>query len=153
MRRAIAPRAAALVFLLAGCSDDGESPGYDTRPRTLIVPTNVTRVVIQAPDCRVLKQIDDSSVVQRILGFLRTHREGWRYSDSGFPTPPLELFFYSGDQRLGRFGISCAWYFESDLASKDDSVLRGIDAPDQDRRAFLAVLGMADFHFEGEGCP
>ncbi len=112
MRHAITPCAAALAFLVTGCSDDGESSGHEQGPRTLIVPTVVTRVVVQAPDGRVLKRIDGSGEIQRILGFLQTHREGWRYSDSGFPTPPLELFFYSGDQRLGRFGISCAWYFE-----------------------------------------
>jgi hypothetical protein len=153
MRHAIALCAAALAFLVTGCSDDGESSGHEQGPRTLIVPTVVTRVVVQAPDGRVLKRIDGSGEIQRILGFLQTHREGWRYSDSGFPTPPLELLFYSGDQRLGRFGISCAWYFESDLASEDHFTLRGIDAPDRDRQSLLDLLGMSDFHFEGEACP
>ena len=153
MRHAIIALFAASALLIASCSDDGESSGYDTRPHVLKVPQGVTRVEVRAPDGRALKQIDGSDDIRRILDFLQAHRKGWRYSDSGFPTPPLEFFFYSGDQRLGRFGISCAWYFETDLASKDDFVLRGLDAPEQDRRALLGVLGMSDFRFEGEACP
>jgi hypothetical protein len=147
MQHARARLGIALALLLAtSCSE------RDQR-RTLKIPTNVTRIVVQASDGRVLKQIDSPGGIQRILGFLEAHRKGWRYSDSGFPTPPLELFFYSGDHRLGRFGISCAWYFESDLASEDSVTLRGIDAPYQDVQAFLDLLGMPHFHLEGERCP
>ena len=153
MRRAVIAFAAASAFFVASCSDDGEGSGYDTRPHVLNIPRGVTRVEVRAPDGRVLKQLDDSDGIRRILDFLQAHREGWRYSDSGFPTPPLELFFYSGDQRLGRFGVSCGWDFETDLASKDDGVLRGIEAPEKDRHILLELLGMSDFHFEGEGCP
>ena len=152
MRRAIA---AVLAFLVVSCSDegDGDSSASEQGARTLKVPTGVTRVNVQAPNGRVLKQVDGSDDIRRILDFLQAHREGWRYSDSGFPTPPLELFFYCGDQRLGHFGISCAWYFESDLASEDHFTQRGVEAPEKDRHIFLELLGMSDFRFEGESCP
>jgi hypothetical protein len=155
MRHAIAAFAAAVSFILTSCSDDGESPPLTREwSRTLEIPRNVTRIDVHTGyDGPVSKRIDSSADIQRILGFLDAHRRGWRYSDSGFPTPRLELFFYSGDQRLGRFGISCACYLESDLASEDHFSLRGIDAPDQDRHVLLDLLGMPDFHFEGEGCP
>jgi hypothetical protein len=136
---------AVTLLIMTSCSNRD-------RVETLKVPTNVTRIEVQALDHRVLKQFASSADVQRILRFLESHRKGWRYSESGFPTPPLELFFYAGDERIGRFGISCGYYFESDFASEDHFTLRGIDAPPQQVHAFLDLLGMPDFHFEGEGC-
>jgi hypothetical protein len=153
MRAQLAAGVAA-ILAFSGCGPDDGELAPPNPPRLLTVPTNVTRIdVHKGYDGPMLKQIDSSPDIQRIVDFLASHRNGWRYSDSGFPTPPVELFFYSGDQRLGRFGISCAWYFESDLASENHFTLRGIDAPEQDRHALLALLGMPDFHFEGEGCP
>jgi hypothetical protein len=154
MRPATVAFAATLAFILTGCSDDGdgESSAAEQGPRTLKAPTDVTRVDIQSPDGRVLKRADSSADIQRILGFLESHRAGWLYSHSGFPTPPLKLFFYKADRCLGHFGVSCGFYFETDLASEDSVTLRGIDASSQDVGAFLAVVGMPDFHFEGEGC-
>jgi hypothetical protein len=136
-----------LLLFATGCSDD--------RVRTLTVPSGVTRINVQTGDGRVLKQIDSSTDIQRVLEFLASRPRHWEYSDSGFPTPPLEIFFYHAEERLGRFGASCnggIWFFESDLASKDRFTLYGIRASDEDVRAFIALIGMADYPLKTEGC-
>jgi hypothetical protein len=133
---------------------EGE-PAPPSIPSTLTLPTDTTRIDVTAPDGRVLKQITSSNDIQRVLGFLASHQRHWEYSNTGFPTPPLELFFYRGDQRLGRFGPSCdggTWFFESDLASKDRFTLYGIPVSNEDVRAFIALVGMADYPLKTEGC-
>lgn len=153
MRAQLAAAAIAILFLSACDSENGEL-AEPNPPKTLKPPSDVTRIDVHTGDDRgVHKGIESPTDIQRIVDFLASHREGWLYSDSGFPSPPLELFFYSGDQPAGRFGISCAWYFESDLASEDHVTLRGIKAPEKDRQIFLDLLGMPDFRFVGESCP
>jgi hypothetical protein len=135
------------LLLPTGCSD---------RVRTLTIPPGVTRIDVHAGyDGPMIKRIDSSADTQRVLAFLAKHRKHWEYSDSGFATPSLEIYFYRGDERLGRFGASCdggTWFFESELTSKDRFTLRGIRASDEDVRAFIALIGMADYPLKTEGC-
>ena len=128
------------LLLPIGCSDRG---------RTLTIPPGVTRIDVHSGyDSPMIKRIDSSADIQRVLAFLANHRKHWVYSDSGLATPSVEIYFYRGDERLGRFGASYnagVWYFESDLASKDHFTLRGIRASDDEVRAFIALIGMPDF--------
>ena len=140
--------------LVVGCTRGR----YD--PVSLPIPTNVTRIDVKSSDGRVLKQLDSSADIQRVLGFLRSHRSGWRYSESGYPTPSLELFFYRGDQLIGRFGacrirtdcgISAAGWFESDL-SHELYGLGGILASAEDLEAFLRLVGMPEYSLAIDEC-
>jgi hypothetical protein len=104
--RAQLAAAAATILVVSGCDPEDGELAPPNAPKTLTLPTYVTRIDVHTKyDEEILKRIDSSTDIQRVLDFLASHREGWLYSDSGFPTPPLELSFYSGDQRLGRFGI------------------------------------------------
>jgi hypothetical protein len=108
----------------------------------------------------VLKHLNTSADIQRVLNFLASHRSGWRYSESGYPTPPLELFFYRGDQRIGRFGAGlyradcrdpAPGYFESDL-SQELYGLGGIGASEDDLKAFLGLVGMPEYSLATDDC-
>ena len=129
--------------------------------RTLRVPTNVSRIEVHAPDGRMLKQIVSSGEIQRVLAFLESHRKHWEYSNTGFPTPPLELLFYRLDQRLGqlgagRYGAAChrsvPGYFESDLPRNGQPPLYGIEVSDDDLHAFLALVGLPEYSLDVESC-
>ena len=110
---------------------------------------------------RVLKQVVSSSEIERVVAFRASHRQHWEYSNTGFPTPPLELFFYRGDQRLGRFGAGryrtdcrdpSPGYFESDLLLNGQLPLYGIGASEDDLRAFLALVGMPEYSLDTNDC-
>src|SRR5213079_1406688 len=99
---------------------------------------------------RLLKQVDRPADIARIVAFLASHRAGWKYSNMGSPTPPVELLFYSGEKRLGRFGAGryrsdcrdpSPGYFETDLAS--DGTLHG--ETEADLSAFLNALDMPGY--------
>src|SRR5262249_24218649 len=133
---------------------------YD--PVSLPLPTNITRVDVTGSDGHVLKQINTSADIQRVLNFLASHRSGWRYSESGYPTPPLELLFYRGDQRAGRFGAgryradcrvpAAPGYFESDLPSPPLYGIGGIGASEDDLKAFLCLVGMPEYSLDTNDC-
>lgn len=143
------------LVLATSCSENVRSP------HTLRVPTNITRIDVQAPDGRVLKRIDSSGAIQRVISFLLSRRKQWRYTDMGFPTPPLELLFYRGDQRLGRFGAGryradcrdpTPGYFESDLPRDGQLPLYDIGASEDDLHAFLALIGMPEYSLDTNDC-
>jgi hypothetical protein len=149
------------MAILSGCGPDDGEPAPPSPPRALVLPTNVTRIDVNAPDGRVLKQVDSPSDIARIVAFLASHRSGWKYSNTGFPTPPVELFFYSGDKRLGRFGAGryradcrdySPGYFQSDLALSGELPLHGIGASEADLRAFLTLLGIPDYSLDTDDC-
>ena len=153
--------AAIAMAIFPSCSPDDGEPAPPSTPRTLTLPANVTRIDVAAPDGRVLKQLDSPSDIARVVAFLASHRSGWKYSNTGFPTPPVELFFYSGDKRLGRFGAGryradcrdySPGYFESDLALNGELPLHGIGASEADLSAFLALLGIADYSLDTDDC-
>lgn len=131
---------------------------YD--PVSLPVPTDITRIDVTSGDGRVLKQFKTSADIQRILNFLTSHRSGWRYSESGYPTPPVELFFYAGDKRMGTFGagryradcrVPAPGFFESDL-SQELYGIGGIGASEDDLKAFLDLLGMPEYSLATDDC-
>jgi hypothetical protein len=153
--------AAISMVIFSGCGPEDGEPAPPAPPRTLTSPTNVTRVDVSAPDGRMLKQIGSRPEIERILAFLASHRSGWKYSNVGFPTPPVELFFYSGDHRLGRFGAGryradcrdpSPGYFESDLALNGQLPLHGIGASEADLNAFLVLLGIPEYSLDTNDC-
>jgi hypothetical protein len=157
-------RFAVLAFAmttLAACGPEEGEQAPPSVPKTLTLPTDVTRIDVTTPDGRVLNQVVSSAEIQHVLGFLASHRKHWEYSNEGFPTPPLELFFYRGDQRLGRFGAGryradcrdpSPGYFQSDLPLNGQLPLYGIGASEDDLRAFLAVIGMPEYSLDTNDC-
>jgi hypothetical protein len=148
------------IVALSACDPEGEVMPPSV-PRTLTLPTNVTRIDVLAPDAHVLKQIDAPTDIARVLSFLAMHRAGWKASHMGFPTPPVELFFHRGDQRLGRFGAglyrsdcrdTSPGYFQSDLALDGQLPLHGIGASETDLKAFLTLVGLPDDSLETNDC-
>src|SRR5690242_11020488 len=88
--RAQLAAAAATILVFSGCDPEDGELAPPNPPKTLTLPTNVTRIDVHTGyDGEILKRIDSSTDIQRVLDFLASHREGWLYSDSGFPTPPL----------------------------------------------------------------
>jgi hypothetical protein len=152
---------ALVMVAFAACDPEEGELAPPSVPRNLTLPLDVTRIDVTAPDGRVLKQVVSSAEIQRVVAFLASHRHHGEYSNTGFPTPPLELFFYRGDQRLGRFGAGryradcrdpSPGYFESDLPLNGQLPLYGIGASEDDLRAFLALVGMPEYPLDTNDC-
>ena len=105
----------------------------------------VTRIEVKAwPDGKQVRMIDDPTEVRRVVGFVDEHGRGWggRADWAGVPGPQVAVYFYSGSQFKGQFGVGPGFFEcqrEGEFASKR--------CEGQQERRFLELVGLPGYEF------
>jgi hypothetical protein len=119
---------AVLCTSLAGCG----------RGHTVAQLSKVTRVEITDRNTRVLKRIEDTGEISRIVNFVDHHREGWTTPLADIPIPRVHADFYDGAAFLAGFGVGRG-FFETHR----DGMFLSKSASESDQKRFLELIGLS----------
>jgi hypothetical protein len=108
------------------------------RAHTVAQLSKVTRVEIVDRDTRVLKRIEDTGEIFRIVSFVNYQRKGWTVPEGEIPIPRVHADLYDGPTMLAGFGVGRG-FFETHR----NGVFLSKTASESDQKKFLELIGLS----------
>jgi hypothetical protein len=128
------PNSAVWIALLVSCT----SLAACRRAHTVTQLSKVTRVEIVDRDTRVLKRIEDTGEIFRIVSFVNYQSKGWTVPEGEIPIPRVHADLYDGPTMLAGFGVGRG-FFETHR----NGVFLSKTASESDQKKFLELIGLS----------